>query len=542
MYRPLHITLSALALTLTTAACSDCGGSKSTTDQRTADDRVAAYADALPEQTTAAILVGDLARLNDGASALRDQLDAMLPAADTLVRKTRRIVGVDLFESAGWRGAGLSEQGGLAVALVDDHPVLLAHVTDRQSFERRLRQQAERHYDIGGSVRRSSVGDLPMKVIRRRGAQIAWTYHDGLAAVVFPDAEVSAMTAPTVTNTLSDLPLVAGGATLADRSGFRTFREQSADGPNFAYAAPGLVSRRMVASDRPGAPLLGRWMLQSALAELTAATMRAEVEDGGVRTTTWFGAGERLGQLLEAAERKAPESPWEGFVDDETLLAARLSIAPGDLFEHLLETLPEAHSRDLRRRLNRFGDRTGLDPRGDVIDEWTGEAIVVVDGLSRGLAVSLATGGTLEGLAGLRAAAGLQFDSADAADKVRRFLERTEPGASYLGAPLQYATDDGRLLVATEGTDLGELTGGEGGADADTETDGPSPDRRVLEKPGLLGLHLNGAALARRFDNRLPPGSLPARVLDDLLGVGLRVDGNEKGVEIRKTIQWRQSR
>jgi hypothetical protein len=154
----------------------------------------------------------------------------------------------------------------------------------------------------------------------------------------------------------------------------------------------------------------------------------------------------------------------------------------------------------------------------------------------------MATGGVLEGLAGLRAAAGVQFDSADAADKVRRFLERTEPGASYLGAPLQYATDDGRLLVTTEGTDLEELAGGEGGADADTETDGPSPDRTVLEQPGLLGLHLNGAALAHRFDNRLPPASLPARVLDDLLGVGLRVDGNEKGVEIRKTIQWRQSR
>ena len=538
MFRALYIVPLTIAFTVT--ACSNCGNSQPATDHRTADDRVTAYADALPEQTTAAVMVGDLARLSDGASALRDQLDAMLPAADQLVRQTRRIVGVDLFDSAGWRGAGLGEDGGLAVALVDDHPVLLAHVTDRQSFERRLRQQAERHYDIGGSVRSSSVGDLPMKVLSRRGAQIAWTYRTGLAAVVFPAAEVSATTAPTVTNTLSDLPLVAGGATLADRSGFRTFREQVADGPNFAYAAPGLVSRRMVASDRPGAPPLGQWMLQSALAELTAATLRAEVEDGAVQATTWFGSGQRLGKLLEAAERKAPESPWKRFVDDKTLLAARLSIAPADLFDRLLETLPEARSRDLRRRLNRFGDRTGLDPRGDVIDEWTGEAIVAVDGLSRGLAVSLATGSTIEGLAGLRAAAGLQLDSADAAEKVRRFLERTEPGASYLGTPLQYATDDGRLLIATEGTDLEELSGGEDGAD--TETEGPSPDRTVLKEPGLLGLHLNGAALARRFDNRLPPGSLPARVLDDLLGVGLRVDGNEKGVEIRKTVQWRQSR
>ena len=151
----------------------------------------------------------------------------------------------------------------------------------------------------------------------------------------------------------------------------------------------------------------------------------------------------------------------------------------------------------------------------------------------------MATGGVLEGLAGLRAAAGLQLDSADAADEVRRFLERNEPGASYLGTPLQYATDDGRLLIATEGTDLEELTGDEGRADADTELDGPSPDRTVLEEPGLMGLHLNGAALARRFDNRLPPASLPARVLDDLLGVGVRVGGSREGIEAETTVGLR---
>ncbi len=549
MARRLDILLLAtLAAALGAVSCTDCSEATGPAGPADAEARVESYAAALPEQTTAALVVGDLSALADGAAGVESQLASMLPVADGALADLKVLVGVDPFDEEAWSDAGFGPDAGFALALVDDHPVLLAHPTDRRAFERRLRRQAERHYGLSEKPRRTTSGGVGMKLLARSGAQIAWTFRGPMALVVFPPADISAKTPPTVTNTLHALPALSSEPALDERAPYRALRKRGDAPANFGYLHPGLVSRHIVASDRPGPAPLKRRLVQTLLAPLRAVSTSADVDGATIRTTAHLRGNATLREVVEAATLEASGEPWRGLADGELLAASRLSIDLEGLAEAVVGALPTDASRQIRRRADRWSDRHGLDLRDDVLARYDGDATLVVESVSRQFAPALASGRPLDALAELRGVAGVRFDSPEAAERLRDFLAEHTPGRRLLGAPLQYTVHGRRLLVATGEVDPARFARKTGaGPDAAAEPATPdagdppaesrTPRRGFLADPALAALHVDGRTVARRFHNRLPPAGLAARLLDDLGAADLRLTSHDGDLLVETALE-----
>ncbi|MFB6350695.1 MAG: hypothetical protein ABEK29_02750, partial [Bradymonadaceae bacterium] len=377
---PTVAAIAAVLASVLTTGCDDCGDPTPPIPE-TPDARLETYASTLPATTESAFFVADIPALTDGASSLKARVGEFLPGTKFAARYTKSLVGVDLFARRGWSDAGIDDDGGAAVALVDGHPAILAHVTDCRAFERRLERLAERHYDITGSVRLESGGDLRMKVVHRSGAQIAWTYRDRMAIVVFPRLPRAPGGGPTVTNALRDLALDDGSTPLAETDAYRGLRADADHGPNVAYLRPQTVTSYLVGDGGFRAAALGT-VVNLVLRPVTGAGAAIAATDDPMRGSIWIGTDRDLTKTIDQVAAVDPSGFGRDLVTPDTVLAARAALDPELAWRHGLAALPEATSRGIRRRLKRFRDRTDLAPVDDLLAPATGRLAVALENVN----------------------------------------------------------------------------------------------------------------------------------------------------------------
>lgn len=496
---PAAIVIVGLAVALT--SCSDCGDETPPMPE-SADARLEMYAETLPAQTESALFVADIPALTEGASSLKRRIGGFVPGTSFAARQVKSLVGVDLFAEQGWSDVGIDEGGGAAFALYAGHPVVLAHVTDRRAFERRLERLAKRHYDITGPVRLQSGDDLQMKTVHRSGAQIAWTYQRRLAIVVFPTLPWAPDTSLTVTNALRDLAVDGGVSSLAETEAYQSLRSHAAQGPNLAYLRPRSVTSYLAADGGFRAVALGtavNWVLDP-VTGLSAAIAKATDR---IRGSVWLGTRSELANTIDEVASVDPEAFGSDLTGSETLLAARIALDPTSVWRRGLDALPEASSRTLRRRVKRWRDRTGVDPVEDLLAPATGRIALAIQGVERDFSLPTLVSDPLGQLATVDAVVAVEFDSEKAASAVQQKLREVTAEETFFGLPLKLVHDGKRLLLVTEASVV-EVTG-EAPSDLGTT---------FVDDGAAASLYLNGPALAAQFKNRLPPGSMPARLLE----------------------------
>ncbi|MFB6350696.1 MAG: hypothetical protein ABEN55_17305, partial [Bradymonadaceae bacterium] len=149
------------------------------------------------------------------------------------------------------------------------------------------------------------------------------------------------------------------------------------------------------------------------------------------------------------------------------------------------------------------------------------------------------------------AVASVEFESREAASTAADKLRSAIPDESFFGLPLELLHDDKCLLLTTDRSLVGHLaaqpsdTAPDAGPNSDAASEHPeptpaSPDagapsdlrRAFLDGDGLASLYLNGRAVARMFDNRLPPESAPARLLERFTGGLVTLSDRKHGVTL----------
>ena len=522
----LRVVAVAFAVALT-AACSDCGGDQPPPIPETAEARLEAYASALPAQTESALFVADIPALTAGASSLKRRIGEFLPGTNFAARQLKTLAGVDLFTEQGWSDVGIGTDGGAAVALVDGHPVVVAHVTDRRAFERRLTRLAERHYEIGGSVRRESADGLQMKVLRRSGAQVAWTYRDRMGVVVFPQLPMAPSSGPTVTNTLRALPALGSHDPLIDTTGFAAMRSDAGVGPNLWYARPEAVTPYLFGGGGLRAMATG-FAVNMVLEPINGLGVAIGDVSDRIHASTWVGLSSELSEAVGTVASVEPTPIWSDAIGDGVLVAARAAIDPVAAWDRALEAVPEKTSRAWRRRLKRWRDRTGIDPKSVLLEPASGRILVAIRDIDRNFSLPAFVADPLGELETVDALLGVEFESEEAATSAETTLNGATDGETFFGLPLELRRIGARLLLTT----------GESSEDGKEAESGSKNDRPDLGQ-GIASVYVDGVALREKFENRLPPGNLASKLLQRFRGalVTLSQRGDGLVVEGEVTIE-----
>ena len=480
--------------------CSKCGGPEPNTP-KTPAKRVEQMAASLPADTSAVATVGDMEAFVAGISNWKARLESLVPGTDLLTGQLKLLAGVDPFSLESWKEAGIGAEGGLSVALVDSHPVLLAFVENRQSFERTLLRRAGRLWEIAETPKTTSIGDHPVKMSQKKGDQLAWTYLGKMALVVFPAVDVGGSGgAPTVSKTMGRLLGMKDAESLSSDGGFGAFTRDFERHHNALFADPSTVLE-MVG---------GGWNAQSLMLRMAVATVLSPVSgvgatfDGGDETVggrLWLGFGDEQRETLAGLGRGEGSASWSHLDTERAFVGLQSNVDWAHFWSTLLDTLPEARSRDLRRKLKRWGDDVGLDAQKDLVDPFTGGAALFVYDVGPNVGVdSLLTDPTGQ-LGYTETVAGFEFESPESVANLRQKLVGSDSNSDTMKVPgvsarLVFADD--RVYVVSSAVDEASFR--------DLLEGDPSGDERFGAKDLVAGFG-ELERLEAIASDRLPPDS-----------------------------------
>ncbi|MBA2664087.1 MAG: DUF3352 domain-containing protein [Bradymonadaceae bacterium] len=367
--------------------CGGCSESKDSVPTSKAA-RVEQMTSRLPASTDMVVIAGDLVETRQTLNDLHSRVGQVLPVAQLIQQQIQSEIGVNILSAESWQQAGIAPNSGLVLGILNNRPILLTYVDDRQAFEATIVERTKKTLRIEAPIKSEEIAGQTIKsASQTAGRDMAWFYDGKLAIVALPAIETKdAMEGGSAIVVASQLASLKKADSLQPTAGFQKFyKALGADYPVSAYvnAERFLNSTSMADSQkdmRAGASAFVNWSKQNARG--VGLGLKAETNQAKLRA--FIDPSDEITKSALAA-RKAPSSiNWESFATDKTLLGIRSSANFQQLWKGYLASLPDAQRRSLQRDLQHMGKDFGIDIESDVFSGLTGNAVFFFYGVDLG--------------------------------------------------------------------------------------------------------------------------------------------------------------
>ncbi len=336
------------------AGCSDCGRKDKT------------LAELIPADVPGAVLFPDLAQTVGDIGALKKKfaVGPMASFIDQGHRELSRILGFDPLALQDLRQLGLEPSRGLALAPVDEHPVVLAGVSDRQALEREL---AARMKQLAAAEQVSSAshdGQRVTTIAAKVGQQITPRLHYAL---------------------VGDYALLTWGKSdpklLARMAGLE--REQSLAGAAWYKELTGKPSGQpdvLLVANAPGPEVLGARGKMIAEHVEHGLIWTFAFDPGGIDTQVYLGLAPETATRMQALTAGVNDAHLERYLPADTLLALKLRANVDRLLEEAFGLQPDMRQQ-FDQAMQTAQRSVGADVEQGTVRNLTGNLVL---GLSLG--------------------------------------------------------------------------------------------------------------------------------------------------------------
>ena len=372
-YRALVIPLLTLAL-LTTFGCNSGCPSKNS---------AAKLAKHFPADTEAAFAVPNLgqALLKIDASLKSEALDVPTQRRqqvrlEELTASFAEKASFDLRDPDAWAARGIKLDGAVFGGVIKGNPILCAPVSDAPKFDAFLTETVGPALDTDPSARHREerVGD---HFIHAYGDTFAWTHIKGAACATSTAQAPPSNPEPIPTTILANFLKGPGDAPLSKHVPFQHFQNEVLASSLFGLfhpAAPELADNSLWSSFVPEE---GTEAFDEFFAHTSGIGIGLSIENDILRWRLWMGDAEPAPDETEppSISLAAHTLPWANFATDETLLAARTSMHPLDLWNYSREDLTDEDRQRLDALFESVREVTDyhLDIKEDLIDNLSGQ-------------------------------------------------------------------------------------------------------------------------------------------------------------------------
>lgn len=411
------LALAALLFLTISTGCSNCRSGDSQAMPTTSAARAEHLTSQLPANTEMAIFAPDLAQMQTTLNQANDRLEGVWPMVSLMQKQVQSELGINILSEQSWQQAGIATKGGFILASVQNRPVVLTYVDDRQAFEKMFIDRLKRTFNIEAPTRNEEQDGRQFKLAGTVPSQdIAWYYEGKLVVVAMPAFEfVEGMAGGTALNVASNISRTKKGESLNKNEDYQRFyKALGKDHPLSVFIntrtylnSPGFAK----AQNQLTAPfaLLADWSKDKG----QGLGIGFKTQDAQIRVQVLAMTDEKIRAEAKKAYDGAAKISWEHLATENTFAGLRLSVDFPAAWALYLENMPEQERQLMRRELKQIGASFDLDVEEDILMAISGNAALFFYGAHVPTLMRAMQGDPLDVLQGLGLVFSIQFKDTD---------------------------------------------------------------------------------------------------------------------------------
>ncbi|MBN1944692.1 MAG: hypothetical protein JW797_03405 [Bradymonadales bacterium] len=339
------------------------------------------FARRLPLGTPVTVMVdsfGDLAASFEAVKGrIRNIFD--LGAVESEIRNT---FGVDLNRRVTFRENGIAYDAGFALALVQQHPILILFLLDPEPFLQQAQLVLRRQpFNLRAPIQTEQVGNYQIQLFARRTnlpPEVA-VVTDGVIALVVTRATGG----PSVAELARTLAGTGPEASLATNPDFELQLARFPDYSLFFYldavAASAVYQEQLAGQLEP----LEAFALSQFNSSVLGVGAGLRIEETQLQFRGYLSVTDQVVQLATGID--SPEGTGanlSSFLSPSTIIALRVGVNPRILWNTILHFQGERGAELLRRRLRPMEELFGATIESDLTQIWSGQAAITINRVS----------------------------------------------------------------------------------------------------------------------------------------------------------------
>lgn len=351
----------------------------------TASARLEQMTSQIPASAEFVVQVKDLPQARQDLNNLHNRVGQVMPVARLIQQQIQNDFGVNVLSEEGWSQVGINPAGGFTVAMLQNRPIFLTYVEDRQAFEASVLERTRKTLKIEAPVQAEQVAGQTIKFSSQSpGLDIAWFYKGKLAVVALPPiTNTDALKNGTALVVATQLLNLEKKNSVQPTAAYQRFQKALGNDASISayFNTEALLTSQAFENSqknlRDGAAAAAEWSKANARGfgmALATKTNQAELK-------FFLDPTEELAKSAAKATKSSAKVNWESFATDKTLLGLRSSVDFQQLWKGYLESLSDQQRRSLQRDLQLAGKDYGIDIEADIFAGLTGNAALFFYGV-----------------------------------------------------------------------------------------------------------------------------------------------------------------
>lgn len=358
----------------------------------TANARVEQMTSHIPASTDVVFIAGDLTKTRVELNNLHNRVGQLLPVARLIQQQVQNDLGINILNEEGWTQAGINAKGGFSVAILQNRPVLLTYVEDRQAFESSVIERARKTLKIEAPVQSEQISGQTVKFASQSpGLDIAWFYNGKLAVIALPAFKnTDALDNGTALVVASQLLGLDKKSSVQSSESYQRFHKALGNESTISayFNTDALLKSKALENSqkelRDGAAAALEWGKNNTRGFGLALATKSDQ----IQLKFFLDPTEEFAKAAAKATTQAAKSNWENFATENTLIGMRSSVDFQQLWKGYLDSLSDQQRRSLQRELQMAGKDYGIDIEADVFAGLTGNSALFFYGVDLGTLMS----------------------------------------------------------------------------------------------------------------------------------------------------------